>query len=176
MLNNMQGNDVMTIVITFIIGFVGGFYFFLTGYAPYAESIKQQFNTDKQSEASSLVVVAKQYGGCEQTRQCASFQIDYDGTYRYLPYSVLQGAVPEQGVLPRSIQNEVKKLANQTKLDNASRMKRGENCISYVDGIDYNYEILFAGQVYVLDTCRTNLSEYPEIVETFNRVWVYLGG
>lgn len=167
----MQGKDELTIVITFIIGFIGGFYFFLTGYAPYVEEVKETVFTQDQSTVESLIVIGKQYGGCDQAGLCSSFQVEYDGSYRYLPKSVLRGAVPLQGVLPRTVFNEVRSATLQSKLRAASRPAAADNCISYVDGVDFSYEIVRNGELFILDTCTTMLNQYPEILDALDSVW-----
>lgn len=170
----MQGKDEVSIAITFIIGFIGGFYFFLTGYAPYIEEVKENVFTQDQDTVESLIIVGKQYGGCAMMDRCASFQLEYDGSYNYLPYSVAQGARPVQGVLPRTILSEVRTATLPSKLRPASRPVSADDCISYVDGIDYSYEIVRDGELFELDTCTTNLSQYPELLEAFDSVWNYV--
>ncbi|MFN3188570.1 MAG: hypothetical protein ACK42D_03475 [Candidatus Paceibacteria bacterium] len=171
----MQGKDEVSIAITFIIGFIGGFYFFLTGYAPFVEEVKESVFTQDQATVESLIIIGKQYGGCDRAGLCASFQLEHDGSYRYLPESVLRGAVPEQGVLPRAVLNEVRSATLPTKLRNAGRPSTTDNCISYVDGIDYSYEIVRNGELFVLDTCTTTLLQYSEILNAFDTVWNYVG-
>ncbi|MBP9717629.1 MAG: hypothetical protein KBD44_02820 [Candidatus Pacebacteria bacterium] len=170
----MQGKDEISIFISFIIGFVGGFYFFLTGYAPYVEEVKETIFTPDQEVVESLIIVAKKYGGCEMLDRCGSYHLEYDGTYSYLPYSISQGATPEQGVLPRAMLSEVRSMTLPSKLRLASRTRAPEDCISYVDGIDYSYEIVRNGELFVLDTCTTTLSDYPELIDAFDLVWEYV--
>ena len=170
----MQGKDELTIAMTFIVGFIGGFYFFLTGYAPFVEEVKESIFTQDQTTVESLIIIGNQYGGCDRGGFCASFQLEHDGTYRYLPESILRGAVPEQGVLPRTILNEVRLATLPSKLRNASRASKAEDCVSYADGIDYSYEIVRNGELFVLDTCTTEILQYPEILETFDTIWNYV--
>lgn len=171
----MQGKDEVSIAITFIIGFVGGFYFFLTGYAPYVEEVKETVFTGDLESTESLIIIAEQYGGCSMMQRCASFQLRYDGSYSYLPYSVAQGAVPVEGVLPRTILNDVRANTLPAMLEDASSAAEADNCISFVDGIDYSYEIVRNGKIFRLDTCGTTVKEYPDLVDALDDVWNYVG-
>lgn len=171
----MFGKDVLSIVITFVIGFIGGFYFFLTGYAPYVEEVKEEIFTQDQDTVESLIIVAKQYGGCERMGRCASFQLEYDGSYSYLPYSILQEAKPVTGALPRAILSELRTVTVLSKLRPASRAVSAHDCISYVDGINYSYEVVRNGELFVLDTCTTNLNQSPELLNALDSIWYYVG-
>jgi len=174
MLGVMQGKDEVSIAITFIIGFIGGFYFLLTGYAPDIEGIKETIFSQDETTVESLIIIGKQYGGCDRAGLCASFQLEHDGAYSYLPESVLRGAVPVQGVLPRNVLNEVKAVTLPSKLRAASRSTAGDNCSSYYDGIDYSYEIVRNGELFILDTCTTTLSQNDDIMAAFNTIWNYV--
>lgn len=171
----MHGKDEISIGITFVIGLIGGFYFFLTGYAPYVEEIKEVVFTDDQDNVKSLVIIGKQYGGCDIINQCASFQLEYDGSYSYLTSPVSEGAVPEQGILSKAILGKVRTVIVPSTLYLASAVMIANECVSYVDGIDYSYEIIRGGELFVLDTCTTDLNKYPEILETLNIIWDYVG-
>lgn len=171
---HMQGKDEVSIAITFIIGFIGGFYFFLTGYAPYAEEVKENIFTQDQDTIESLIIVGEQYGGCERMGRCASFQLEYDGTYSYLPYSILQGARPVTGILPSALLADIRSATLLSKLRSASLPASADNCISYVDGVDYSYEIVRNGELFELDTCTTNLNKHPEILRAFEKIWDYV--
>jgi len=171
---SMQGKDEVSILITFIIGFGGGFYFFLTGYAPYAERVKETVFSPDQRAVESLIINAKEYGGCERAGLCASFQLVYDGTYTYLPKSILAGAVPVEGVLPRAMLSDVRAITLPSSLRVAARTATSDDCISYVDGIDYSYEIIRNGELFMLDTCTTMLSQNPEMLQVFATIWRYV--
>jgi hypothetical protein len=170
----MQGKDEVSIVITFIFGFVGGFYFFLTGYAPYIEEVKENIFAQDTQTVESLIIIGKQYGGCERAGLCASFQLEHDGSYRFLPESILRGAVPVQGTLTRSMMNDVRAVTLPSKLRSASRTSTAEGCASYYDGIDYSYEIVRNGELFLLDTCTTTLSQNPDLINVFNTIWNYV--
>lgn len=171
----MKGNDILTIFITFIFGLLGGFYFFLTGYAPYVEDVKEKIFTSDTSTTESLIIVGKEYGGCERSNKCASFQLQHDGTYSYLGGSVTVGAIPIQGNLTRNIMADLRQNTLVSTLRQASKNTFNENCASYVDGVDYNYEIVRNGEVFVVDTCKTKLSQYPDLETALTQLWSYVG-
>lgn len=169
------GRDEVSIAMTFIIGLAGGFYFFLTGYAPYVEQVRETVFTEELSSSESLLITARQYGGCEAAAQCASFQLEYNGAYSYLPSSVLSGVRPEQGVIPRGILNDIRSVTLPTRLALASQDRtRTANCSSAVGGVDFRYEIVRNGELFILDTCTTALRESPEISNALGAVWEYV--
>jgi hypothetical protein len=169
------GRDEVSIVMTFVIGFAGGFYFFLTGYAPYVEQVKESVFAQDLTTTESLLITARQYGGCTRTGQCASFQLAFDGSFSYLPGSVLTGARPESGVIPRALLSTIRSVALPTRLAVASQASSAEDCISYRDGIDVTYEIVRNGELYILDSCTTTLRESTEIANALGAVWEYVG-
>lgn len=169
-----NGKDVLSIVITFVFGFIGGFYFFLTGYAPYVEQVKETILVEDASVVESLIITAKEYGGCERQSACASFQLEYDGTFRYLAQSITTGATPVTGTLPRALLNNIRSATAPSILRQAATPVQFDNCAQYSDGIDYHYEVVRNGELYILDTCTTNLTSYPKLLETLGTIWRYV--
>lgn len=172
--NMKLGNDKISIAITFIIGLLGGFYFFLAGYAPYVEQVKETVYITDQTEIESLIINAEAYGGCDWNNSCASFQVIHDGTFNYLSQPVTAGVVPVTGRLPASLLKRVRIATLPTTLQSATHSSVTSVCKSAIDGIDYNYEIIRNGELYLLDTCTTNLAQTPELMAVLDAVWGYV--
>jgi hypothetical protein len=75
----MKRQDLLTILITFCMGVIFGFYIYLAGFAPANERITTALETN----VDGLVITGEAYGGCIQVGNCPRFNIASDGSYRY---------------------------------------------------------------------------------------------
>jgi len=123
----------------------------------------------------SLVISASQYGVCERSQQCASFLLEYDGSYSYLPGSVLVDTRPIQGVIPRAVLSDVKSVTSPNRLLAARQSISATTCNSAVDANDFRYEIVRDGELYILDTCITALRNDAEMSNALGAIWEYVG-
>jgi len=167
----MQRKDEMTIVVTFLMGLVAGFYFYLTGFAPQVEKVRQEVFTSDETEARSLLIEARQYGGCERRQGCASFLVRGDGSYSYLAGSALAGVTPESGTLSRSLRQQISQHITPQKIALAEVARESDTCDSYVDGIDLAYSITIDNVLYYIDTCTTELVNNPAVETTLLNIW-----
>ena len=162
--------DILIMIVTFIVAICAGFYLYLSAFAPQFE----EFSGQTEAVYEDFVVEGSQYGGDRMGGNAPTFQILENGEYRYLPYSS-EGMTVEakEGTLPRSLMQEIKSvLTDETVSAAATTVTRGD-CMSYVDGLDYNYSITLNGENYTLDTCTTNLTVDGTLSRTLDKLWNY---
>lgn len=164
----MKKHDVLSILVTFLVGFFAGGYFYLTNFAGFVSAVE----TPDAEKIAVFTIVADVYGGCRST--CPSFQIQNDGTYRYL-YTPAAGEdkVMRKGELPPSVMRELRRVVTEAELERQSVPTQPAVCDSYVDGIDVTYEITLDGMVYTLDSCGTAVSGSGELWVGLQSIWDY---
>lgn len=165
----MKGQDIVTLTLTFFMGFAAGIYLYFTGFAPQFLT----FTGLTQESYASLAIVGERYGGCERTQACGSFQLLEDGTYNYVGGSFGSGVRPVSGTVPRNVLRAVASALSKQTLEQASQPAPADMCASYVDGVDVVYEITYEGVVYDLDTCGTALVDNAEMSEALDNLWKY---
>lgn len=162
--------DILIMIVTFIVAVCAGFYLYLTAFAPQFEDLTGQ--TEEVYE--DFVIEGSQYGGDRMGGSAPSFQVLKNGTYRYLPYTA-EGEVAEakEGTVPRSLLTEIKNILTADSLESASTIVTRGDCMSYVDGIDYAYAVTLRGESYTLDTCTTNLKSDGSMALALDKLWNY---
>ncbi len=143
--------DRLSILITFTIGLVAGFYFYLTGYSFKFSGIS------KEDTYSDFSIVGEAYGNC-QREGCLSFQLLSDGSYRVLVKKTNVGTVSKEGIIPRSLRTELTRNVDTKILKQQSQKGLATNCASSDGGVDYKFKITRAGEDYELDTCKTRVA------------------
>lgn len=158
----------MSIMITFFVGMFAGGYLYLTGFA----TILSEFATPDAEKVSQFVIVGDVYGGCQEA--CPSFQVQYDGSYRYL-YTPAVGAdqVLRQGVLPTGLHRQLKQVITPLELARQSQEVQPLLCNSYNDGIDVKYTITLDGVVFLLDSCGTSVEAESQLWTVLGDIWTY---
>lgn len=158
--------DKVSILLTFIIGFIAGGYFYVSNVAGLATKLE----TPDVKKASRFVVVADVYGGCRST--CPSFQIQNDSSYRYL-YTPAAGAdkIIREGDLSHDLMVQLRAVLTKEELRRQSAPIEPAICNSYTDGIDVVYEVTLDGEVFVLDSCGTDVHSDGKLWQTLASVW-----
>mgnify|MGYP000866553405 CR=1 FL=1 len=170
----LKKQDKLTVLSAFLIGIIGGSYLYLVGYAPEWESGQ---GVDTEEEAAEFVVIGEMYGG-DRAGVPPSFQIEHDGSYRYLPFSD-NPEVPSpaiEGAIPRTLLRDLKTALTDDVLIEAAKPETKEMCAENVDGIDYRYIVVKGGVEYELDTCTTNLEAESEVGQQLLAIWEYFEG
>lgn len=164
----MRKSDIISILITFIVGLFAGSYLYLTGFAP----IEAEVSTPNSEEISQFTIVGDAYGGCRDA--CPSFQVVNDGSYRYL-YTPAVGVdqVIRQGKLPYELHKKLRKELTESELINQSKIIKPSTCSSYADGIDVVYEITLNSKTYTINSCGTAADGKSELWATLSQVWSY---
>ncbi|MFN3692866.1 MAG: hypothetical protein ACK4SL_02045 [Candidatus Paceibacteria bacterium] len=167
----LKKQDKLTVLSALLIGIIAGSYLYLVGYAPEFQSGQ---GVDTEEEATDFVVIGEMYGGM-RVGVPPSFQIENDGSYRYLPFSD-NPEVPSpaiEGAIPRTFLRELKATLTDDVLVAAAKPETKEMCAENVDGIDYRYIVVKDGVEYELDTCTTNFSNETETGKTLLSLWEY---
>lgn len=167
----LKKQDKLTVLSALLIGIIAGSYLYLVGYAPEFQSGQ---GVDTEEEATEFVVIGEMYGGMRAGIP-PSFQIETDGSYRYLPFSdnpELPGDAIE-GAIPRTLLRDLKVALVEDVLTESATPVTKEMCAQMVDGIDYRYIVVRDGVEYELDTCTTNFSHESEVGETLLSLWEY---
>ncbi len=164
----MTRQDFISVAITFIMGVFGGSYLYLTSFTYFTD----QSGVPDAASFSDFSLVSDIYGSCMDA--CPSFQVVNDGTYRHL-YTPSVGAEPilRQGVLPINLQRSLGSVLDKEQLETQSEPREVTVCNSDHDGIDVIYEVTLNKEVYVLDSCGTNIVDDSDLWLTFNSVWDY---
>lgn len=164
----MKKDDLLSILITFVVGLFAGGYLYITGFAP----IEAVVSTPIAEEISEFSIVGDVYGGCRNT--CPSFKIVEDGSYRYF-YTPAAGAEQSlrEGSLPYQLYRNLRNVITESELLKQSRTIVPSTCNSYVDGIDVVYEITLNGRLYIIDSCGTAAEGESELWMTLSQVWSY---
>ena len=168
----IKRQELLTVLVTFLIGFIAGAYLYLVGYAP---QFQAGSGVTDEAVAEELVIVGEMYGGM-RVGLPPSFQVNEDGTYRYIPFSenpeLPAGAV--EGELPRELRQSVVNALSGSVLEAAATPIEPEMCAQMVDGIDYRYLIAMDGVEYRLDTCGTDFSHERDFGPVLFELWTYL--
>lgn len=166
----LSKQDSLSILITMVTGFVTGAYLYLVGFAPQVEKIVTQIEPNS---TPSLVIVGDAYGGI-RAGTSPSFRIVSDGSYRYVPM-VPRGEVaePQSGTLPDLWYEPLLPFLTADILSAAATVREPVDCVSFVDAIDYTYNITWDDELYTLDTCTTGLVNNAELAAALADLWNY---
>ncbi len=167
---DMTRQDFLIMIVTFVVAVCAGFYLYMTAFAPQFEELTGQ--TEEVYE--DFVIEGSQYGGDRMGGTAPSFQVLENGSFRYLPYTNEgETADVKEGVVPRTLLNDVKKIMTEENLGIASTIVTRGDCMSYVDGRDYAYTVTVEGVSYTLDTCTTNLKSDGAMALALDKLWNY---
>ncbi|PIW97004.1 hypothetical protein COZ82_01940 [Candidatus Kaiserbacteria bacterium CG_4_8_14_3_um_filter_38_9] len=165
----MKKQDVLTLLITFIVGIIIGVYLFFAGFAP--QFLAHNGATD--TTYSDFSFSGKVYGGCSRNDACPSFQVLKDGSFSYLPIGASSGISAINGNLSKSLMQEFQTKFTNANLEMASRSIEATTCDSYLDGMDYHYQVTLKTVVYNLDTCGTDFLVTSDMGATLEKLWSY---
>ncbi len=164
----MSGQEIISIVVTLIVGFIFGIYIYLSGFLPALGAPDVQ----TQEVVNSFSIVSEVYGGCRS--DCPSFQISADGSYRYLfTPGFGQEQVIRDGTIPRSLRRDLEKAVTEDTLQAQSFEIEPSICNSYTDGIDVLYRVTYNGEEYEIDTCGTDIDTSSRLWDALVKTWNY---
>jgi hypothetical protein len=165
----MKKNDVLSIIITFVIGFFSGAYLYVAYFATV-------FTPDEVSTAENVEsrsIISESYGGCRTS--CPSFQLSYDGTYRFRYFPEVGGeAEIREGILPLDLQRAVRQNVTPSAILSQTTAVEATECRSFTDGIDVRYDIILGGEQFKLDSCGTSIERDSLAWQSLAAVWSYL--
>lgn len=164
----IKSSDLLSILITFAVGFFSGGYLYLTVMA----SSSSKASVPDQVAASEFTITSDVYGGCRDA--CPSFHVNNDGSYRYL-FKPVRGedSVLRQGNLPPQLHKRLRQVLTKSQLEAQSKSVEPLICNSYTDGIDVKYEISLNNKKFLLDSCGTAVVGEGQLWSTLSSVWTY---
>lgn len=164
----MRRQDMISILITFVVGFFGGGYLYLAHFS----KLVSPDSVGTQEDVLEFQLVSEAYGRCGDS--CPSFQIANDGTYRY-QYIPSPGAERQfkTGTVPFNIVRDIKNSLDVDDLVEQSQPTEPADCNSYNGEIDVRYEIVFDGAEYTLDSCGTAVDGNSQLWNNLSKSWNY---
>lgn len=163
----MRKQDLVSILITFVVGLVGGGYLYVSGFAEIASKVA----VPTEEELSELSITADLYGGCKNS--CSSFRVLSDGSYKVIRTSEDGEVNTIEGVLPLKLQSKMRNVLLEEELQRQSEPFSPTKCSSYTDGIDAVYEVTVDSNVYVIDSCGTMADGNSDLWIFLNELWAY---
>ncbi len=165
----MEKDDLVTILITVVVGFIGGGYLYVAHFT----KLYGRDEVDTQAEQQQFTLLGEAYGSCGDN--CPAFQVKNDGSYRYR-YFTEAGQPPtiREGTLPLSEQRALKRALDETELRRQSEVISTEACNSATGGIDIRYNVTYQSQQYRIDSCGTDVDSEGDLWAAFSLIWQYL--
>lgn len=162
---HMKPDQKILLLLTFLSGmFIGGA-LYITVFAP-------QYEADEVAGKSQFSIVGEVYGGCVRTPNgCPSFRLTDDRSFQYLI-----GGEKQEGSLPSTITKPIFADLTDYRLQTYAAPIEREDCRSYVDGVDYRYEITIGDTRYVIDTCKTSFPNDSELQQHLLKAWQSMSG
>jgi hypothetical protein len=165
----MEKDDLVSILITVIIGFVGGGYL----YVAYFTKLYGNDGVETQEEQLEFSLQGEAYGSCGTN--CPAFQVKNDGTYRYRYYTEAdQPPTVKEGTLPLSEQRSLKRALDEGELTAQSETVSPSGCNSATGGIDIKYNVVYKASQYRIDSCGTAVDSEGNLWLAFGIIWQYL--
>ena len=159
----MKPDEIITLLLTFLTGVFVGVTLYVMVFAP-------QYEADEVGGKSQFAIVGELYGGCQRTQDgCPSFRLTDDRTYQFLI-----GGEKRDGRLPSSVTTPIFNALTEYRLQTYAAPLERDNCQSYVDGVDYRYDITLEHTRYVIDTCRTSFARDSELQQLFLEAWRHM--
>ncbi|MAZ66166.1 MAG: hypothetical protein CMF25_03570 [Kangiellaceae bacterium] len=141
----------LTLGFTFIVGVFSGAYLYVTVFAP-------QYNDDGFEDPSEIAlrIQGQTYGGCQRTGSCPQFELENNRRYTYTKQAQRLDGEDEvmTGKMDRERFAQLADLLMETNFS-ALAQETQRSCDSYVDGVDYRYNVILEGEQFELDTCGT---------------------
>lgn len=164
----MQRQDVLSVLITFAVGFVGGGFLYFVHFGKLLNST----DTSTQAAVENLIIEGEAYGSCGD--DCPSFQVKSDGSYRY-QFAERKGMPKtiKSGELPSELKRAIKEAMIADDLEAQSESIQPTNCNSYNNGIDVRYGITLKGDDFMLDSCGTTVDGNSKAWTTLGAIWKY---
>ncbi len=165
----MEKDDLVSIVITIVIGFVGGAYLYVAHFT----KLYGNDGVETQEEQLEFSLQGEAYGSCGTN--CPAFQVKNDGSYRYRYYTeVNQPPVVREGTLPLSEQRTLKRALDEGALGEQSKIVSPGTCNSATGNIDIRYLVVYKAQQYKIDSCGTAVDSEGDLWVAFSAIWQYL--
>ncbi len=165
----MIGKDLISILITFVVGLFAGAYLYLNGFA--TTFVLPEATT--QDTYTEFVIIGESYGVCNETNTCLSFQLVENGSYRALYDDPLGGEqLAEEGTIPGTLKRQLYKALTHEALEVESEPLNNPQC-HYGAETNYYFRITRDEINYVLDTCQSSINYEGSAWTLLSKLWNY---
>ena len=164
----MTFQDKISILVTFIAGFLIGGYLFLAGYLP-TFGISEVGNQDVYE---GLVITGDNYGVCAVIGNCLVFQVLGNGKYRAI-YDVTGKKQVQEGVLRKPVRTKLARVLGASKTLASEAAPLTDPVCRYTEAgtNNYRFTIATASSTYALDTCKTAINYDGANWDVLKEVW-----
>ncbi len=163
----MHRSDIISIVVTFLVGMVVGVYLYLFGFA-------QQFDVLEEisdSGGEELVINGEAYGGCARGGGCGTFQVAGDGAFTsFPPVAVGDERLRRTGRVDEVLWDELSLILTPLRLRELATEAPSGDCASFYDGIDYRFYIDRGDERFLIDTCTTLLRTDERVLDLLQQL------
>jgi hypothetical protein len=167
-MDGLARQEILSILITFAVGFVAGGYLYLNNFT----KLVSPDDVETLSDTTEFTIVSEAYGSCNE--YCPAFQIQQDGSYRYrYTPNIGAEALFVNGTLPLDLQRSLSESVDTTDLKQQSESVNPIDCASFTEGIDISYTITFEGVEYEIDSCGTNYDGDSDLWAALGELWTY---
>jgi hypothetical protein len=163
----MEREDLISILLTFVMGMVAGGYLYLTQVA----SLDRMLAMPDLATSESFVVVGESYGSCG--RDCPQFRVAPDASYRYFYTNASGERALLEDTLPNSLMRPLR--GNITARELKQQSADSSVCTATDDGISIRYRITLDGTTYELDSCGTAVDYSSPLWKSLTPLWQHFG-
>lgn len=150
-------------ILTLLTGMLSGAALYLLVFAP-------QYSQTDVAEKAQYAISGEVYGGCARSETgCPSFHLSEDRRFQYA-----LGQENTSGTLPKDIYTPIWENVTAEQLTVMSEPTERTDCRSFVDGLDYRYDVTFAGKRYQLDTCTTAFAHADRFHQDLIPAWEFM--
>lgn len=161
----MTHQDKISIMITFVVGFIIGGYVYLAGFLP-TYHLPEAVTPDAYER---FVIVGDSYGACALKNECLSFQM-LDRDYRAI-FGTGDAAQVVNGSISGALSRKLSRLLTAEALAAESAPLPVPECHYQETGTDFRMTITLEGKNYTLDTCVTAISYDGPVWAALTEVW-----
>jgi len=166
----MVHQDKISILITFLVGFMAGMYLYLTGFA----TTFKLPEVTTENVYKEFVITAEAYGACRADNNCLTFQVLENGTYRALFDDPRGGeTIVKEGRIPRSVRKELMSALSTEQLLSDTRTWAVPDCRYGADGTNYKFRVTRDEVNYEMDTCLSVINYEGPGWLSLAKLWNY---
>lgn len=164
----MTGKIYFILGSSFVMGILSGLFFYATVFIP---EFAIESDSSEIIDVNTVVIEGKMYGGCQEMDACASFKLQDNKKYQY---QATRSAKVTEGKIPKEINAELFSKMDVQMLSKLAQNITSSQCASFVDGLDYMYDVTKDGVTYTLNTCTTKLATESVLQERLLLAWEFM--
>jgi hypothetical protein len=162
----MSGKNYFQLISSFLMGACTGAFLYVTAYAPAYHRTEPGVLS---ANSELLIIDGFEYGLCDKTDSCSSFQLRSDYTYSFQmsPKEVVQNgrmSAKQAGELFKALISDTREIDAEPH----------ENVCRDFEGQEFTYTVSQKSINYELDTCVTKFYKNKKLQEEFRTVWEFM--